>query len=122
MTRRIDASLHALVDELFKEDLFGSLRRVQGLVRTCTKEIRQCGREAAIEHIRGAIAAMHRFGKVRVPYFKQLLADARRKKIKPDAGREIVRRPGNPMLRHGGECAATTEPLAAAVNQGSLPL
>lgn len=119
--RFIDASVHALVDELLKEDLFGSLRRVQGLVRTCTKEIRECGREAALEHIRSSIATMRRFGKVRVPYFKQLLTDARRKKIKPDAEREIVRRPGNPMLRHDGESAATAEPLAAAANQGSLP-
>ena len=65
---------------------------------------------------------MRRCGKVRVPYFKQILADARRKKVKPDAGREIVRRPGNPMLRHSAASTATAEPLAAAANQGSLPL
>lgn len=120
--RFIDASVHTLVDELFQADVYGHIRRVQGLVRTCTKEIRECGREPALEHIRTAIAVMRRFGKVRVPYFKQLLADARRKKVKPDAGREIVRRPGNPMLRHGAASTATAELLAAAANQGSLPL
>jgi hypothetical protein len=70
---------------------------------TCTKASRECGRKTALEHIRGAIAMMRRFDKVRVAYFKQLLADARRKKVKPDAGREIVRRPSNPMLRHGAD-------------------
>ena len=120
--RFIDTALHDLIEELFQADVYGNIRRVQGLVRTCAKEIRESGREAAIEHIRGAIETMRRFGKVRAPYFKQLLADARRKKAKPDAGREIVRQPGNPMLRHGGEAATGTEPLAAAANQGSLPL
>src|SRR5690606_23147040 len=35
--RFIDESLHALVVELFNADVYGSIRRVQGLVRVCTK-------------------------------------------------------------------------------------
>jgi hypothetical protein len=118
--RFIDAQLHALVDELLHADVFGQLRRVQGLVRMGAKEIRECGREAAVVHIRAAVATMRRFDKVRAPYFKQLLAEARRKKIKPDAERQIVRMPGNPMLRH--EATAAPEAPAGTTHQGSLPL
>lgn len=115
--RFIDARLHTLVEELFKADVFGHIRRVQGLVRSCTKEIRASGREPAIENIRSAILTMRRFDKVRVPYFKDLLNQARRRKIKPDAAREIVRQPGNPLLRHVHEPAGQPE-----TSQGSLPL
>lgn len=115
--RFIEADLHALVEELFRTDVYGNLRRVQGLVRTAAKEIRECGREAAVAHIRTAVATMRRFGKVRAPYFKALLIDARRKKLKPDAAREIVRLPGNPMLRHGA-VSAPVEPIAEGCAQG----
>ncbi|MGH8257269.1 MAG: hypothetical protein ACRET0_13770 [Steroidobacteraceae bacterium] len=92
---------------------------MQGLVRTAAKEIRECGREAAVAHIRTAVATMRPFAKVRAPYFKALLIDARRKKLKPDAAREIVRLPGNPMLRHGAVSAAA-EPIAEGSAQGGL--
>lgn len=99
--RFIDEALHALVVELFNEDIYGNIRRVQGLVRSCHKEIQQVGREAAIAHIRTALATMRRHGKVRVPYLTDLLKQARLKKGQPSAEREIKRIPGNPMLRHG---------------------
>jgi hypothetical protein len=71
------------------------------LVRTCHKEIREIGREAAIAHIRSALATMRQHGKFRVPYLTDLLKQARLKKGQPSAEREIQRIPGNPMLRHG---------------------
>ena len=104
--RFIDPAMHELVIELFNADVYGHIRRVQGLIRACTKEIHEVGREPAIAHIKSAVATMRRYDKFRVPYFKDLLAQARRKKIKPDAAREIVRLPGNPMLRHAGAPAA----------------
>ena len=47
-----------------------------------------------------AIATMRRYNKFRVPYFQALLDQARKQALQPEAGREIVRRPGNPMLRY----------------------
>jgi transposase len=113
--RFISPALHALVVELFNADVYEHMRRVQGLIRTCTKEINQAGHESALAHIKSAIATMRRYGKIRVPYFQDLLVQARRKKIKPDAAREIVRMPGNPMLRH----ALAT---AVAVNDDAQPI
>ena len=55
---------------------------------------------------------MRRYNKFRVPYFKALLDQARKQALQPQAGREIVRRPGNPMLRYvsaagAGDVAST---------------
>lgn len=52
-----------------------------------------------------AIATMRRYNKIRVPYFQALLAQARKAAIVPQAGREIVRRAGNPMLRYADGAA-----------------
>jgi hypothetical protein len=50
---------------------------------------------------------MRHFNKVRVPYFQALLAQARYQKPVANAlAREIVRLPGNPMLRYVGGGAA----------------
>jgi transposase len=120
-SRFIHESLHSLVDHLFRVDVYGHLRRVQGMVRVCMKEIQECGREAACAHISRPVATMVELDKVRVPFFKQLLVQARREKIRPDAVREIVRKPGNPMLRHVVERTADGEP-GSVVTQGRLPL
>lgn len=98
--RFIDESLHQLVVELFNAEVYGNIRRVQGLVRTCHKEIREVGREAAITHLRSAMATMRQYEKFRVSYLQDLLKQARLKKGQPTAEREIERIPGNPMLRH----------------------
>jgi transposase len=119
--RHIDESMHALVDHLFQTDVYAHIRRVQGMLRHCMKEIQECGRESAQAHIRSAIATMRRVDKVRVPFFKELLEKARREKIKPDAEREIVRKPGNPMLRHPAGQQTADDPGPVPV-QGSLPL
>jgi hypothetical protein len=93
--------------ELFNTDLFGNLRRCQGLVRSCTKEINAAGHELASARIVAAIATMRRYDKFRVPYFQALLAQAHKQAIRPDAARHIVGRPGNPMLRYPvGDSAA----------------
>lgn len=99
--RFIDESLHQLVVELFNADVYGNIRRVQGFVRTCHKQIREVGREAAIAHIGSALATMRQYAKFRVSYLQDLLKQARLTKGRPSAEREIQRIPGNPMLRHG---------------------
>jgi transposase len=100
-SRFIHPELHALVVDLLNEDVYGNIRRVQGLLRACVKEINDTSRESAIVRIEAAIAQMRRFNKIRVAYFQECLRKERRQKILPDAAREIVRLPGNPMLRYG---------------------
>jgi hypothetical protein len=103
--RYIAPDLHSLVVDLFNADVYGNIRRVQGLVRSSTKELDRTGPEA-LPQIQRAIATMRRYNKFRVGYFEDLLAQAKRDRIQPDAAREIVRLPGNPMLRYGGGNAA----------------
>lgn len=100
-SRFIHPELHRLVVDLFNADVYGNIRRVQGLVRSAAKELQTQGRERAGAHLEAAIAQMRHFDKVRVPYFQMLLTQARHHKPGPtDATREIVRLPGNPMLRY----------------------
>ena len=55
---------------------------------------------------------MRHFDKVRVPYFQMLLARARHDKPgASDATREIVRLPGNPMLRYVRGNTAADDPV-----------
>ena len=123
-SRFIHPELNRLFVELFNADVYGNIRRCQGFVRSCTKEINHSGHERASEHILAAIAAMRRYGKFRVPYFQALLAQARKPSLQPEAGREIVRRPGNPMLRYAaaivGDDAAVADPTTTT--QESLDL
>lgn len=99
-SRFIHPELNRLFVELFNADVYGNIRRCQGFVRSCTKEINQSGHDLASERIAAAIATMRRHHKVRVPYFQALLEQARKQALQPQAGRDIVRRPGNPMLRY----------------------
>jgi transposase len=99
-SRFIHPELHRLFVELFNADVYGNLRRAQGFVRSCTKEINAAGHEVASARIATAIATMRRYDKFRVPYFQALLAQARKQPVHPDEARDIVRRPGNPMLRY----------------------
>ena len=125
-SRFIHSELNRLFVELFNADLFGNLRRCQGLVRSCTKEINAAGHAVASERIAAAIATMRRYGRYRVPYFQALLAQARKSVPKSDAEREIVRRPGNPMLRyaaaHSGADTDTATTNALPSAQGDLDL
>jgi hypothetical protein len=56
-----------------------------------------------------------------VPYFQALLAQARKQALEPESGREIVRRPGNPMLRYvAGAVAGDAVALTATSTQETL--
>ena len=96
-----------------------------GLVSACTKEISLVGHELASVRIAAAIAAMRRYHRIRVPYFKDLLAQARKQSMNPPAERDIVRKPGNPMLRYVGGTAlqaADVPSLSSTAAQENLPL
>ena len=109
--------------ELFNADVYGNIRRCQGFVRSGTKEINESGHELASERIAAAIASMRRYNKFRVPYFQALLAQARKQALEPETGREIVRRPGNPMLRYvAGAPAGDTVALTATSAQETLDI
>lgn len=114
-SRFVSEDLHGLIVELFDRDTLGSLRRVQGLVRACTKEIKLTGREAALPRIASAIKTMRHFSRVRVDYFQQLLGFSRRQTVKACSEREINRQPNNPMLRYNKNIGeADADGIAAA--------
>jgi transposase len=112
-SRFIHPELHRLFVELFNADVYGHLRRAQGFVRSCTKEINTAGHELASQRIASAIATMRRYDKFRVPYFQALLAQARKQAVNPHEARDIVRRPGNPMLRYAAGADRPLDVLAA---------
>jgi transposase len=118
-SRFIHPDLNQLFVELFNVDVYGHLRRCQGFVRSCAKEINTAGHEVAKVRIAAAIATMRRYDKYRVPYFQTLLAQARKQTTTQDSDREIVRRPGNPMLRYAGGAHQAAD-AAAAVASTSL--
>jgi hypothetical protein len=115
-SRFIHPELHRLFVELFNTDVYGHLRRCQGLVRSCTKEINSAGHEVASRRIAAAIATMRLHNKYRVPYFQALLAQARKQTVQADSGREIQRRPGNPMLRYAGGGDRLIDDAASALS------
>lgn len=67
---------------------------------------------------------MRRYNKFRVPYFQALLAQARKQPRLQDDDRQIVRRPGNPMLRYvgGDQPIDQSAAIASASLQESLKL
>jgi transposase len=124
-SRFIHPDLNELFVELFNADLFGHLRRCQGFVRSCTKEINTAGHEVARGRIAAAIATMRRYNRFRVPYFQTLLAQARKQIKAPESDRQIVRRPGNPMLRYVGDADQHPDrsaAIASALHQEKLKL
>jgi len=86
------------------------------LLSRCTKEINQSGHELANERIVAAIATMRCHNRIRVPYFKALLDQMRKQAAQPQSGREIVRRPGNPMLRYLAAAGSGDETVPIAIN------
>ena len=96
----IHLGLHALVVELFNEDVYGNIRRVQGLVRIARKEIHETNVDLANPRIAAAIVMMRNFKEFRVKYFEECLKRERRKRAMEDP-REISRDLPNPMLRYG---------------------
>ncbi len=109
-SRFVHAELHQLVVELFTADVYGNIRRVQGLLRSAAKELHHDGREQAVPRILAAVAEMRRAGKVRVPYFCDLLARYRSEHRLPDPDRDIERRPGNPFLRYAAHDGVAPNP------------
>jgi transposase len=124
-SRFIHPELNRLFVELFNADVYGNIRRCQGFVRSCTKEINHSGHDTASVRIAAAIESMRRYQKFRVPYFQALLAQARKQAAHPEPGREIVRRPGNPMLRYvsgGAASADAVVPVPPTSTQETLDL
>jgi transposase len=99
----IHADLNSLIDDLFQLDTLGNLRRAQGLVRKAHIEIQTSGRESGSLWISEAIKRMRRFEKIRVTYFTELLTALKKQKFKETENHEIIRKPGNPMLRQTPE-------------------
>ena len=106
-SRFIHPQLHELFVEWFNADVYGHIRRCQGFLRRCTKEIEQSGHELASDRIVAAIGAMRRHNRIRVPYFQAYLDQLRRQAIPVQAQEPLVRRPGNPMLRYATHALAT---------------
>jgi len=121
-SRFIHAELNRLFVELFNADVYGNIRRCQGLISRCTKEINLSGHELASEHIAAAIATLRHHNRIRVPYFKALLDQMRKAANPPQAGRQIVRRPGNPMLRYVAAAGDETVPATVTSTQQILDL
>lgn len=105
-SRFIHPQLHELFVELLNADVYGHIRRCQGFLRRCTKEIEQSGHELASERIVAAIGAMRQYNRIRVPYFQAYLDQLRRQTIPVQAQEPLVRRPGNPMLRYATHALA----------------
>jgi transposase len=95
--------LFKLIDELFREDALGQLRRCQGLVRKAHNVIQSHGRPLAEGWIVAAVNHMRRFNKVRVAVFEEVLKSEMKKIIVSlEVDRTIVRKPGNPLVRGHG--------------------
>jgi len=58
---------------------------------------------------------MRRHNRIRVPYFQALLDQMRRQAAQLQSGREIVRRPGNPMLRYVAACGSGDEAVSIPI-------
>lgn len=114
--RFLSAELALLIDEMFKENMCGHLRRAQGLVRVSRAEIAKIGAERARANIVKAAQEMRRFNKIRVPYFEELLARYRSEVLQANKAdkMKIDRRP-NPNLRHAAQ-AAPSKQLELVVN------
>jgi hypothetical protein len=124
-SRFIHPDLNTLFLELFNADVYAHIRRAMGLVSACTKEISRSGHTLASVHIGTAIATMHRYNRIRTPYFQELLKKARQQSMNPQPTREIVRRPGNPFLRYVGGAALQApdeSSIPATAAQGNLLL
>lgn len=96
----ISPNLNLLILELFEKETLGNLRLALGLIRTAAKELREnpLQREKVLFAINEAIAMMRRFNRVRVGNFKSLIVDFKKQSV-PVENRDILRKPGNPMLR-----------------------
>lgn len=81
---------------------------MQGLIRSATKALQGAARDEGAARVAAAIAEMRRAGRYRVAYFTDLLTRERHQIGTDEPSREIVRRPGNPLLRYA---AAADHPV-----------
>lgn len=95
----LSGELHLLIDELFKENALGHLRRSLGLVRVARSEIEKIGAEKARANIAEAIKSMNLFSRRRVAYFQELLSSLRGK-VETNEDKMRINRRTNPNLRH----------------------
>jgi hypothetical protein len=98
----LSVPLHALIDEMFKQNAIGHLRRCQGFVREARHQINRLGADRGRESIAKAVETMQRFSRLRTPYFKELLNSNHQGTTTPENKSKIKRQPNNPMLRHTG--------------------
>jgi len=99
--RFINSELYQLIDGLFAVDALAHLRRGLGLVRFARMEIETYGRATAEVRIVEAVLHMNRFNQIRVRVFRETIERLRKVHLQSlnKVDREIVRIPGNPMLR-----------------------
>jgi transposase len=97
----LSAPLAELINELFRENTCGHLRRAQGFVRVSRTEIEKLGNDRARANIALALEDMRRFDRVRVPYFEELLAKYRTEAAKTSVPDKMkIERRANPNIRH----------------------
>lgn len=104
----INLELYNLIDELFQTDALKNLRRAQGLVRKAYSVIEKYGQEKGSTCINAAIKYMRLYSRTKVQQFEEQIQIEVRK-LNPNIAeqREIIRKPGNIMLRGLG--TATSE-------------
>jgi len=99
--RFLSTALAELIDELFRENMCGHLRRSQGLVRVSRTEIEKIGGDRGRANIALAIEDMRRFARIRVPYYEELLAKYRAESAsRPVPDKMKIERRANPNIRH----------------------
>ena len=108
-SRFVHADLHQLVADLLAADVYGNIRRIQGILRVASKEIHAAGREVAIPRIVSAIADLRRLNKIRAPLFADLIQQQKHA-LPPTEDRSIARRPGNPLLRYANNTQTALTP------------
>jgi transposase len=111
--RFVSPILYGFIDELFQLDTLGNLRRALGLVRYARHEIESYGREAGESRVNEAVLHLQRFNQMRVKVFKETIERLRKNQYlqQTKIDREIIRSPGNPMLRKAEKPSPAQEPL-----------
>lgn len=97
----LSPDLANLIEDMFKENVVGHMRRTQGLVRVARVEIEKLGHDAARVSIKKAIESMRLYNKIRVPYFQEMLLQNRAVAIQAATlNKMTIDRRANPNLRH----------------------
>ncbi len=119
--RFLSKELFDLIVYLFNKDTLSHIRIVQGLVRVATKHVNEAKEKGIQNHIPRAIATMRSYNRFRVAYFEDLLKHYRKEILKAE-NREIVRKPGNPMLRYHQSLLLMMEVKNQGESHGRSPI